>query len=45
MSLADFRARFGYLVENELPPIVLVPSGHRDGSGPGSGSYFEGETL
>jgi 6-phosphofructokinase 1 len=45
MSLSDFRDRFGYLVENELPPIVLVPSGHRDGTGPGSGSYFEGETL
>ena len=45
MSLSDFRSRFGYLVENELPPIVLVPSGHRDEAGVGSGSYFEGETL
>jgi 6-phosphofructokinase 1 len=45
MSLADFRNRFGYLVENELPHIVLVPSGHRDEAGPGSGSCFEEETF
>ena len=45
MSLSDFRDRFGYLVENELPPINLVPSGQRDESGTGSASYFEGETL
>ena len=45
MSLSDFRDRFGYLVENELPPINLVPSGQRDATGPGSASYFEGETL
>jgi hypothetical protein len=45
LSLADFRDRFGYLVENELPPIVLVPADHRDGAGEGSRSLFEGESL
>ncbi len=25
MTLSDFRARFEYLVENELPPLVLAP--------------------